>query len=92
MLLHDPRLLRLIDAWVTELSTDAFDETCPLVRRTFSTFEAPERRQIGDKVKQSTGTPGALAPTTAVASDGYDPARGSLVDGVLRTILGEVLK
>lgn len=92
ILLHDPRLLQLIDAWVTDLSSEAFDETCPLVRRTFSTFEPPERRQIGEKVKHSTGMALSAATGPAVAADGHDPVRGSVVDDVLRLILGDVVR
>jgi hypothetical protein len=53
VLLHDDRLWQVVDHWVTQLSTDAFDAVLPLLRRTFSTFPAPERRQMGERVKQN---------------------------------------
>ncbi|MDJ0736858.1 MAG: DUF5682 family protein [Nostocaceae cyanobacterium] len=51
LLLHDDNLWQLLDNWVTELADDAFISLLPLLRRTFATFPAPERRQMGEKVK-----------------------------------------
>ncbi len=51
LLLHDDSLWQVLDNWVTELPDDAFISLLPLLRRTFSTFPAPERRQMGEKVK-----------------------------------------
>ena len=39
--------------WVTKLSADTFDLVLPLLRRTFATFPAPERRQMGERVKRN---------------------------------------
>lgn len=50
LLLHDERLLRLLDRWLTGLPEEAFDTILPLLRRTFSTFDPPERRQLGQRV------------------------------------------
>jgi hypothetical protein len=54
VLVHDEQLLDLIDAWLASLDADAFVESLPLLRRTFGTFEAAERRQIGERVRQGT--------------------------------------
>ena len=50
LLLHDTRLLGLIDDWVRGVPADRFDDFVPLVRRTFSTFPQPERRQLGQQL------------------------------------------
>lgn len=89
MLVHDERLLRIVDDWLIGLTREAFEQICPIVRRTFSTFETAERRQIGERLKR-TGSPDAGAAAEAAADD-YDPARGALVDPVLEMLLGERL-
>lgn len=47
VLVHDAELRAVVDRWLSSLRTDAFDETVPLLRRTFGAFEAAERRQLG---------------------------------------------
>ncbi|WP_432565316.1 DUF5682 family protein [Kineococcus sp. SYSU DK003] len=47
LLVHDTALLELLDDWLTGLDEEHFLDVLPLVRRTFATFEAGERRQIG---------------------------------------------
>lgn len=86
VLVHDDRLLAIVDQWVSSLSRDTFEQVCPIARRTFSTFEKPERRQIGEKLKRGIG---ATATTPDIPADDYDAKRGSLVEPVLRLILGE---
>ena len=46
-ILHDAKLLAILDQWVSEIHLDLFEQLVPLLRRTFSTFPRPERRQIG---------------------------------------------
>jgi hypothetical protein len=55
LLIHDAKLLQLLDGWIRELNPDTFTALLPLLRRTFSTFSSPERRQIGEKVKKING-------------------------------------
>ncbi len=52
LLLHNPTLWQVLDDWVVQLPADMFTAILPLVRRTFSTFAAPERRQMGERVSQ----------------------------------------
>lgn len=52
-LLHDDRLWQVLDNWISHLATDSFDVVLPLLRRTFATFPAPERRQMGERVKRN---------------------------------------
>lgn len=53
LLLHDHTLWQLVDTWVRSLSEEGFTQLLPLLRRTFASFTAPERRQIAERVKQS---------------------------------------
>ncbi|MEO3885873.1 DUF5682 family protein [Nonomuraea sp. B5E05] len=53
LLVHDPRLLGLVDGWLTGLSSDQFTDVLPLLRRTFGTFAAPERRAVGGRLRSA---------------------------------------
>ena len=88
LLLHDERLLGIVDRWLAGLSRDTFEQICPIARRTFSTFEKAERRQIGEKLKRATS---AGVSTATMATDDYDPVRGAMVEPILRLILGDRL-
>ena len=66
LLLHDP-LWRILDDWLRALSAEHFTELLPLLRRTFSSFEPGERRQLGDKAREHAGdTPATTHPVAAV--------------------------
>lgn len=91
ILLHDRPLWDILDAWVTSLKPDQFDEVVPLLRRAFSMFDRPERRQMGELVKKTTGAAPATAATGAAVgelSDDIDLARAELVLPTLDLILG----
>jgi hypothetical protein len=64
VLVHDADLRAVVDRWMASLTPQAFDETIPLLRRTFGSFEAAERRQLGRLV----------AGEEREALSGYDPA------------------
>jgi Family of unknown function (DUF5682) len=86
VLLHDETLLPLIDRWLAGVSAGTFTQLLPVLRRTFSTFPAGERRQIGERVKRLDGA----RPAAATADDDeLDRERAALVVPVLRLILGE---
>lgn len=51
-LIHDTQLWQVLDAWLFSLSPEMFTALLPLLRRTFSTFPAPERRQLGELARQ----------------------------------------
>ncbi|MEU4228588.1 DUF5682 family protein [Nonomuraea sp. NPDC026600] len=53
LLVHDPRLLGLVDTWLTGLDGTQFIDVLPLLRRTFGSFAAPERRAIGERVRSA---------------------------------------
>lgn len=86
VLVHDARLLDVLDQWVASVSVEAFDTLVPLLRRTFSRFDAPERRQIGRQLtKDRRAGPDAGAPATP--SDEIDLSRAAKVLPVLRLLL-----
>lgn len=57
LLIHDAELRGLLDDWLCALNEDEFVDVLPLVRRTFGTFTAPERRIIAGRVAAGSGPP-----------------------------------
>ncbi len=78
LLLVNDALWNILDSWMSGLPEEAFTELLPLLRRTFATFDAPERRQLGERVVSGTAT--LSAP---VATGGIDEERAALVLPVL---------
>ncbi|SCK28266.1 DUF5682 family protein [Streptomyces sp. WMMB 322] len=70
LLVHDERLLALVDGWLSSVPGEAFTDVLPLLRRTFAGFEPGVRRTVGELVRR-----GAL-PETADAG-GVPNGRGS---------------
>ena len=66
LLLHDPALLGVIDAWVSGIDAAVFDDLLPLLRRTFAAFSAAERRRLGAHLARG---PGAATPTALPVDD-----------------------
>ena len=63
LLVHDRKLLGLVDAWLSSLGMEVFQATLPLLRRTFGTFSSPERARIAASAAQGTNhAPVAAAP------------------------------
>jgi len=85
VLIHDPALLAIIDDWVSALPADQFIQVLPLLRRTFSSFAPPERRQIGERVKRGESA-GGRSP--AQRSAALDEERADLVLPVMAGLLG----
>lgn len=52
LLLLDADLWNVVNNWVRQLPEEGFIQVLPLLRRTFSHFTTPERRKLGEKVKQ----------------------------------------
>ncbi|AFZ67724.1 DUF5682 family protein [Deinococcus peraridilitoris] len=82
VLVHDARLLGLIDDWLVGLSGDAFQEVLPLLRRTFTRFPAPERRTLGERIRS--GEVRALH----TRAEELDAERAALVLPVVAQLLG----
>ncbi|MFC0846622.1 DUF5682 family protein [Streptomyces noboritoensis] len=90
LLVHDERLLALVDTWLTGVPADAFTDVLPLLRRTFSAYEPGVRRTLGELVRRGPGTTGP-APADAGAPGfgaGLDEERAAAVEPLLRLLLG----
>lgn len=89
LLVHDERLLGLVDAWLTGVPAEAFTDVLPLLRRTFSEYETGVRRTLGELVRRG---PGAQGGTAAAGLPGFAPgldtARADAVLPVVRLLLG----
>ncbi|WP_328679945.1 DUF5682 family protein [Streptomyces sp. NBC_00343] len=91
LLVHDERLLGLVDAWLTRVPAEAFTDVLPLLRRTFSSYEPGVRRTLGELVRRG---PGKQVGTTATVAGipGFgaelDAGRADAVVPVLRLLLG----
>ncbi|MEE1756112.1 DUF5682 family protein [Streptomyces sp. SP18CS02] len=82
LLVHDERLLGLVDAWLTGVPADAFTDVLPLLRRTFSAYEPGARRTLGDLVRR--GPAGGIATAVPAGVPGFGPGLDvSRADGVL---------
>jgi len=88
VLLHHEDLLRLVDDWLVNIPPEVFQEQVPLLRRTFARFPAPERRQIGERLRD-----GLEAPRSATfAPDDLDLERAARVLPTLRLLFGTAAK
>ncbi|MFE1249244.1 DUF5682 family protein [Streptomyces sp. NPDC058735] len=90
LLVHDERLLGLVDVWLTGVPAEAFTDVLPLLRRTFSAYEPGVRRTLGELVRRGPGGGGATAAgsgTPGFAAD-LDTARADAVLPVVRLLLG----
>jgi hypothetical protein len=65
LLIHDQSLLGILDAWVATLTEEDFIDILPLLRRTFGTFQLPERRQLELRVSHLDAA-GSQTPTANV--------------------------
>jgi len=83
LLLHSEQLWGVIDAWVSSLNDEHFVELLPLLRRTFSTFPAGERRQMGEQVML-----GQMIPSTTSVTTNFDSHHADKILPLLTTILG----
>ena len=86
ILVHDDALFAVLDRWVGSLRGDDFQAILPLLRRTFSTFEAPERRNIGQKAKAGIGAGSSISISRSGNDLNHD--RAALVLPLIRQMLG----
>ena len=84
VLLHDPSLFGVLDAWLAGLDREAFTGVLPLLRRTVGSFPVPERRALGERAK------GVSRQSTAIT--GFDETAADGVLPVLSLILGMDLR
>ncbi|MFD0272530.1 DUF5682 family protein [Kitasatospora sp. NPDC127111] len=86
LLLHDPRLLGLLDGWLTAVPAEAFTDVLPLLRRTFSALEAGVRSTIGSRV--AAGPLGGEPAADERGGPELDRARADAALPVVATLLG----
>ncbi|MDQ0992581.1 DUF5682 family protein [Streptomyces sp. V3I7] len=92
LLVHDERLLGLVDAWLTGVPAEAFTDVLPLLRRTFSAYEPGVRRTLGELVRRG---PAERAGATVGGGTGLpgfaaepDRERADAVVPLVRLLLG----
>lgn len=93
LLVHDERLLALVDAWLTGVPDGSFTDVLPLLRRTFSAYEPGVRRTLGELVRRGPAGGGARPDRAAAGIPGFgaalDETRADAVLPVLRLLLGD---
>lgn len=82
LLVHDAPLRDIVDRWLASLRPEAFVETVPLLRRTFASFDAAERRQIGRLVA------GSALPGDDLPAGSFDTGRAAEALTTVRRLLG----
>ncbi|MEU2391131.1 DUF5682 family protein [Streptomyces sp. NPDC007369] len=89
LLVHDDRLLGLIDAWLVSVPAEAFTDVLPLLRRTFGAYEPGVRRTLGELARRGPGARPGAAP--GAAPEGFapelDPARADAVVDLVHLLL-----
>ncbi|MEU6545528.1 DUF5682 family protein [Streptomyces sp. NPDC046859] len=91
LLVHDERLLGLVDTWLTGVPAEAFTDVLPLLRRTFSAYEPGVRRTLGELVRRGPGERqgvGATGGGIPGFADELDIERADAVVPVVRLLLG----
>ncbi|MBG8556244.1 DUF5682 family protein [Hymenobacter guriensis] len=82
LLLHHRPLFDLLNDWLGDLPEDTFREIVPLLRRAFTDFSLPERRQLLDLSRQG------HQPVAVAGEEEFDLERGLRVLLGLRALLG----
>ncbi|MCB5911201.1 DUF5682 family protein [Streptomyces pinistramenti] len=96
LLVHDERLLALVDGWLTRVPAAAFTDVLPLLRRTFADYDEGVRRTLGELVRRgpAAGGPGPAGsgPDDEVPIPGFGPGldrdRAAAVLPTLHLLLG----
>ncbi len=80
LLIHNPQLWNIMDAWVLSIKPELFQELLPLLRRSFSEFSRPERERMLSIAKN-----GQLQQK--IKEQNYDPDRVNLILGTLKVLM-----
>ncbi|GAA2414160.1 DUF5682 family protein [Streptomyces glaucosporus] len=92
LLVHDERLLGLVDAWLAGIPGESFTDVLPLLRRTFAAYEPGVRRTVGELVRRGPAGPGGQDAGEWESVPGFgaglDRERADAVLPTLRLLLG----
>ncbi len=90
LLVHDERLLGLVDGWLARVPGEAFTDVLPLLRRTFAAFEPGVLRSVGELVRRDPARPnrGPVAGGSAGFGAGLHAERVKAVLPTLELLLG----
>ncbi|MFF7344162.1 DUF5682 family protein [Streptomyces antimycoticus] len=92
LLVHDERLLGLVDRWLISVPAEAFTDVLPLLRRTFSAYDTGVRRTLGELVRRGPAAEGHSGGQGTPAAPGFgpglDPHRAAAVVPTVRLLLG----
>ncbi|MEW2154128.1 DUF5682 family protein [Streptomyces sp. NPDC007189] len=92
LLVHDERLLGLVDNWLTGVSAEAFTDVLPLLRRTFAAYDPGVRRTLGELVRRGPAFRASGGAAHGAVTPGFatepDAERADSVLPVLRLLLG----
>lgn len=91
LLVHDDRLLGLIDSWLVSVPEGAFIDVLPLLRRTFGAYEPGVKRTLGELVRRGPGGGPATGSGPGSGREGFapdlDPDRADAVVDLVRMLL-----
>ncbi|MFK4268092.1 DUF5682 family protein [Streptomyces milbemycinicus] len=92
LLVHDERLLGLLDGWLTGVPAEAFTDVLPLLRRTFSAYDAGVRRTLGELVRRGPAAGDGSRPVGGPPAPGFGPGldegRAAAALPAVRLLLG----
>ncbi|MGB0431526.1 MAG: DUF5682 family protein, partial [Bacteroidia bacterium] len=83
VLLLDDEIWNIINTWVLSLEEEGFNNTIPLLRRTFASFSASEKQKIAEKAKY-----GNQKLTQSVSEDDLNHQRAFKTLPTLRWMVG----
>jgi hypothetical protein len=84
ILLTNDQLWQVLDGWISAIRGEDFTALLPVLRRTFSTFPAGERRQIGERAARG------VVQAQRADDETIDQSRAAIVEPVLRLLLGDI--
>jgi len=85
LLYHDDTLFGIFDGWLSSLSSEAFPNLLPMLRRTFETFATPLRRNLAERASRT----GSTSPEKHAANDlDLDHERAATVLPLVARLLG----
>jgi hypothetical protein len=83
VLLLDDEIWEIINEWISSLEEEGFNDTIPLLRRTFASFSASEKQKIAEKAKH-----GSKRMAQSVSEENLNHERAQKVLPVLRWMVG----